>query len=271
MQIQKIEEFQVWLGKKSAGTARNYYYAIRNLPDDSVEQQKYLTKNKNNRMLIHAYRCYLRFLKSKKRITNEELFDLLEENKPPRKSRSKKQKKAFPRDQWNKIMKTAPHRMARFVIWIGFEFGLRKEEILHLRKQDIDFENKIIAVTGENRTDNWHPKYENNRYIPFNDRQARTLKRWIDELPDPLPEYIIFNPRTLKKLSGRTVEKWCKKADPELKPHVLRYSYATNLFYTTNDIKVVQENLGHSNPSITYDYLCLDLETRYEKTRKAMA
>ena len=271
MQTEALEEYELWLSRKSAGTALNYLGAIKKIPDTIEEQKKYLIDHKGNRMLYCAYRNYLRFLKSKKRINNEELFDLLDEFKPPRKSRNQKQKKSFLRSQWREIIKKAPHRTGRFAIWIGFEFGLRREEILHLRVEDINFDKEIIAITSENRTDSWHPKYENNRYLPFNDRQARTLKRWVDELPIPHPEYLIFNPRSGKKISATTIRRWCIQADPDLRPHGLRYSYATNLYDTTKDIKVVQENLGHSNPSITYDYLCLDLETRYEKTRKAMA
>lgn len=51
------------------------------------------------------------------------------------------------------------------------------------------------------------------------------------------------------------VKRWGKAAGVEnLTPHVLRHTFATNVYELTNDIRVVQELLGHKNLNTTQIY-----------------
>lgn len=262
--------------QRSKRTIRNYCYELKRLPNDFREQQSFALQNKNKRMLISAWRSFLKFLKREKIITGDELFELLNTHKLPKKrgrSHSKRRGQAFPFEEWREIVRNAPNRIAKMGIWIGFHFGLRLSEILYLRIQDIDLDKELIYITGENREDEWTPKYERERAVPINRKQVKIFQKWLNVRSEELKHsYLLWIERTGSQVSDRTFQRWCKKAHPELSPHDLRYSYATNLYYASaQDVKAVSLVLGHSNVAITSDYLRLDEKEFLGKVRKALA
>lgn len=269
-----FEGYSQWMTKqnKSEGTIREYLYVLKKLPDNPEE---YLIVNHKKKMIIAAYRSYLKYLKHIKQITSEELLDSLETYKLPKRrgnSHTKKQGKAYPQAQWNSFIKNAPNRVAKLGIWMGFNFGLRLSEIIHLRVQDINLEAGELYITGTNRSDNWHPKHFHERTLPITRAQKNILTKWIDKRDSLNHDYLLWTPRNDNQVTSRNFQRWCKRADPNLKPHDLRRSYATNLYYATNkDTKIVQLLLGHSNIGITSEYLCLEENEAFDKARRAMA
>ena len=165
-------------------------------------------------------------------------------------------------------------------IWIGFHFGLRLGEILHLRIEDIDFRRKNILIRSHRQTNNqesWKPKYNKDRTLPFTTEQTKTFKKWINEIrrKDLPHSYLLWNVRGKRK-KERVLSKcfgdWCAITGRELdsrkfKPHIMRYSFATHYYIQSKDIKLVSDLLGHSNVSTTSDYLRLDQKETMDKAR----
>lgn len=280
-----LDEYQQYLELRnlSKGTIKQYVTRLAWLSSDPKEQREFLQKNRKNYMLIHAYRSYIKFKKHKGDLTIEEMYNLLETFKAPKKrgGKHKRKGKAYPKSQWPDLIKNAPHKQAKIGIWLGLQFGLRLSEIRHLRVEDINFSERIIYVQ-ERETDEdvnqseWNPKYCKERIVPMNDHQVNILKRWIEKRPPNLPHsYVIWTDHHNGKpgpISSVTFQRWCKIADPQLSPHDLRRSYATNLYYKSGkDVKIVQLVLGHSNVAVTSDYLRLEGEEFMDKIRKAMS
>lgn len=272
-----LGEYSEWLeGKQlSRNTIKNYCYELRKLPGSFKEQQRYALEYRNRRMLISAWRSYLKYLKKLKRISGDELLELLEVHALPKtRGNSHAKGKAFPKEEWDDIIRNAPNRIAKMGIWVGFHYGLRLSEITYLRVQEVDLEQMLIRITGKGRKDNWFPKYKRERVVPIvTERHVSIFKRWLRERPTDLNHpYLLWLGRTGFQLSPRNFQRWCKQAHPELSPHDLRRSYATDLYYASDkDVKAVQLALGHSNVAVTSDYLRLE-ETEYlRRIRKALA
>ncbi len=51
-------------------------------------------------------------------------------------------------------------------------------------------------------------------------------------------------------------------------PHTIRHSYASELYRRSRNLRVVQENLGHTSIKTTEVYLHTDLEERREVYRR---
>lgn len=247
-------------------TVQEYIYVLRNLPKTPRDQKSYLSKHKDSRMLIFAYRKYLTYQRKKGLISSDQLLSQLDTFKPPKRRGSIQNGNWFPYDEWEDLVANAPHRCAKMGIWLAFQFGLRLGELINLRIEDIDLDTNYIHL--QVRKD-WHPKHFHNRSIPITPEQKETLKRWINERPTLKHPYVIYTTRN-NQVTERTFQMWCKKAHPELKPHDLRRSFAKVLYYKTKkDLKLVQMLLGHSNIATTSQYLGLDTEEIHDKFVKA--
>lgn len=269
LSLKNLEKFEEYCHNQNMakGTIRNYLYELKKISE--VDPRKYLAENKKKRMLIFAFRRYLKYLKSIGKINAEELFDLLDTFKPPKGKKKTTKGKWYSKDKWDGIIDSAPNRCARLGIYMIFQFGFRLGEIINLRIQDIDFETHFIHV--QTRSD-WHPKYEKDRSIPMHPKQERILARWIQARSQLDHDYIIFSGRKKNQVSSRTFEYWCAKTYPGLKPHDIRRSFAKVLYYNSGpDIYLVKELLGHESVATTTRYLGLEAKELREKYTKAMA
>jgi integrase len=275
-----------WQGNLAPSTIQEYSYVLVKVPTGkkfliTKDTEKYLNANRKNAMLMNAWRKFIRFLYQIDKI-NQKDYNIHLANYYPEKRRgyvnTEQAGQAFPKSEWTELIRKAPNPCAKMGIWLGLQFGMRLAEILNLRVHDIDFTNQCIRVLHhksdlENGVQEWNPKHKHDRRIAFNEKQAKTLKRWIDERPnDLIHPYLIWTPRNKSQVIHRTFQRWCKEANPRLKSHDLRRSFATNLYYASGkDLVVVQKALGHSNISTTSQYLRLEEETYLEKMRKALA
>jgi len=261
----------------SKGTIDNYVYELSKLPGDKNLQTSFLIENRNRRMLMSAYRKYLHYLRSIGKIDGEILFNKLDTYKLPKRRGQSKKGNWYKQDEWNAIVSNGKDRCARMFLWLGFQFGFRLSEIINLRLEDVDLENKRLLVRqhpeniGKNQ-DYWHPKHFRDRSVPIAETKVRVLKRWIKERPDLDHPYLLWSGRTKKKLSKRVCQRWTQDVRKGLKPHDLRRSFAKVLYYNSDkDLKLVQITLGHASISTTSTYLGLEEEEVQEKFSKAMS
>lgn len=270
-----LEEYIQYMRMKKMApqTIQNYLFSLKNIP---VDVEKYFsTDTIDGANIIPAYRSYLEFLHRKKKlITRGELEDLKDTIKVERKRGNNHSEKKFsiPEPEWGNYIRKVPNRVSKMGVWLGFHFGLRLGEILHLRVRDINFQEQLILIRSHKEAknqDKWNPKYNRERQVPFTNNQARTLKKWINERPDLKTPYLLWTTSGEREgliVINKTFQSHCSKAG--LRPHVLRYSFATHWYEKTKDIKFVSDMLGHSKVSVTSDYLCLGKKESIAKARK---
>lgn len=147
----------------------------------------------------------------------------------------------------------------RAVMELFYGCGLRLSELTGLDLADINWEQRSVTVTGKGRKQ---------RHVPFGRKAERALKQWIQHRSiDADPEQkALFISRTGRRISNSSVQLRLKKRALQqgvgisLHPHMLRHSFASHILESCNDLRAVQELLGHANLSTTQIYTHLDFQ-----------
>ena len=155
----------------------------------------------------------------------------------------------------------------RLGLLLGMESGLRIGEICGLKWSDFDLDAGTVQV---NRTVSRISCGDGHTKVVIQTPKTRTSRRKL-----PLPKHIVRVLKTLQKhyppnawfLSGnidKPVEPRCYRksiktylkqaAVQQVRPHVLRHTFATICLQAGCDIKTLSELLGHSNANITLQW-----------------
>lgn len=138
----------------------------------------------------------------------------------------------------------------RLIIEMLYATGVRVSELVNIKLNDIDFNNKRIIVCGKGNKERivYYGDYAEevlNKYLKTHVRKNNNylfLNSKGEQITDGGIRYIIDN--IMKKLSIKT----------HVTPHVLRHTFATDMLNNGCDIKIVQELLGHSSLKATEIY-----------------
>ncbi|MEI6267391.1 MAG: tyrosine recombinase XerC [Methylococcaceae bacterium] len=141
-----------------------------------------------------------------------------------------------------------------------YSSGLRLGELTALNLNDIDLaDNSLMVRSG---------KGGKSRLLPIGSKAVTAINNWLEQrLKNVVPEEpALFISTRGTRLGKRSIElrleQWCKKKGiPEhIHPHMLRHSFASHLLESSQDLRAVQELLGHSNISTTQIYTHLDFQ-----------
>lgn len=148
----------------------------------------------------------------------------------------------------------------RAILELFYSSGLRLSELVNLKLEDINFPDEIISVLG---------KGKKMRMVPLGTEAILSLKKWIktrSELKNVDGNLFVFLTKQAKNLSQRAIQYrlkfWAKKQglSENIHPHLLRHSFASHLLQSSQDLRAVQELLGHENISSTQIYTHLDFQ-----------
>ena len=147
----------------------------------------------------------------------------------------------------------------RAILELFYSSGLRLSELLSLDLVDIDQQEGLVQVIGKgNKT----------RRIPIGRHALAALAQWLKVRNDLVAndEHAIFVSQQGHRLAARTVQKrlkdWAQKQgiDVRVYPHLLRHSFASHVLESSQDLRAVQELLGHADISTTQIYTHLDFQ-----------
>jgi len=137
--------------------------------------------------------------------------------------------------------------------------GLRLAELRDLEQAQIDWQQQTLRVTGKGRKQ---------RIVPFGSRAKAALQDWL-RLRGQLAgeqEPALFVSRRGGRISAAAVQqrlkKWAgiKGLNQRLYPHLMRHSFASHMLESSQDLRAVQELLGHANLSTTQIYTHVDFQ-----------
>lgn len=139
-----------------------------------------------------------------------------------------------------------------------YSSGLRLSELQGLNLDNMDLTNGEVKVLGKGNKE---------RIVPIGSKAITAIQNWLAarEQFQPKENALFINQRG-GRLSHRSIqlamEKWGKvqALDTHLHPHKLRHSFATHLLEASQDLRAVQELLGHSSLSTTQIYTHLDFQ-----------
>jgi integrase/recombinase XerD len=144
------------------------------------------------------------------------------------------------------------HAMAMLIL----DTGMRVDEVLNLRKQDVDLENMLIKVQKG--------KGDKQRIVPCSLPLRRILYRYIKAYSHPKSEFVFSTAhgvrqtyrnaaRALKVIGG-------KIGAPEIRFHLMRHTFATAYIRSGGNVVLLRKILGHSSISTTMIYEHLQTE-----------
>lgn len=215
----------------------------------------------------------------------------------PRPDDSSKKVVAISKKQLDKLIDTAKitDSWTHTFIYVAAYTGMRRSELMGLKWDNVDFENKAIRVKtvlvtnrkkgkskdGSNLRNTTKSK-TSTRSIKITDRVVQVLKQHKKEQLEN--QLLLGNPKDYNKLNlvfckvdgtkyypDRANIKFNKVRDKaklpkELTPHVLRHTHATLLLKAGVNPKIVQERLGHASIAETMDTYSHVIPTMQEET-----
>lgn len=214
---------------------------------------------------LSALRTFFRYLLRKKIITVNPMATIKgpKKEKPlPMFVRESEMNKLL--DTYSAECETYESLLARTVVLMLYETGMRRAEFLGLKDKDIDFTTHQIKVTG---------KRDKQRIIPFGKELEEAAKEYMrvrDEQFPAHPDAFLISKRggILNAYAFGQIVKDQLSLVTSIKkrsPHVLRHSFATAMLNNGANIESVQKILGHQSLETTQVYT----HTTFEQLKKA--
>lgn len=145
------------------------------------------------------------------------------------------------------------------VLELLYAGGLRLSELIGLDMSDINWQSKQLKVLGKGGKE---------RICHFGKSADIMLKKWIKcrELFIKGDEKAVFVSNRGLRISATSVrvrmQKLCREKDisQRVYPHLMRHSFASHMLESSQDLRAVQELLGHAHLKTTQIYTHLDFQ-----------
>ena len=142
-----------------------------------------------------------------------------------------------------------------------YSSGLRLGELVALNVDDgrLDLAQGEVTVTG---------KGAKTRSVPLGAKARDALRVWIqkrNEIAAPGERALFVGARGRRiapAVVGARLKAWARRRglSEHVHPHMLRHSFATHVLQSSQDLRAVQEMLGHASLSTTQVYTHLDFQ-----------
>ena len=162
------------------------------------------------------------------------------------------------------INKTDWHSLRdKAMLELFYSSGLRLSELVGSNIMDLSFGDATIRVLG---------KGSKERVLPVGSKALDALKKWLIERPNlpgkgkDIDDEALFLSERGRRISPRSVQErvkqWCLRLgiNTRVHPHTLRHSFASHLLESSQDLRAVQELLGHADIATTQIYTHLDFQ-----------
>lgn len=134
-----------------------------------------------------------------------------------------------------------------------YYLGCRVNEAINIKKPDVRFKEGIVILRAETT------KRKKERQQPIPNKFSKPLLQYCSMIGDDAILFPITKQRVWQIIKDYTKEAGIQK---NVHPHTLRHTYATRIYEEKKDIRLVQELLGHENPSTTAIYMHLDSKAK---------
>ncbi|MCV9918177.1 MULTISPECIES: tyrosine recombinase XerC [Pseudomonas] len=148
-------------------------------------------------------------------------------------------------------------RRDQAILELFYSSGLRLSELTNLDLEHLDLAAGLVQVQGKgNKT----------RVLPVGRKAREALQEWLKLRGISAPrDNAVFLSRQGRRLGPRAIQLRVKAAGERelgqhLHPHMLRHSFASHLLESSQDLRAVQEMLGHADISTTQIYTHLDFQ-----------
>jgi integrase/recombinase XerD len=252
----KTLETELKLRRKSDKTVKNYLFFNQKFLDfikkpaefiDANDIKSYIaTLDKKSTATVALAMASLRFFYEK--ILKKELFSEIES---PRKE--KRLPTILSKDEVKQLIENADTQKSKLMISFLYSTGLRVSELVNLKFNDMNFDEKIGYVRqGKGKKDRAFILSERLIEQMKEFRQKHSNYQYLFSDTEPLTT------RNIQKIISHTAKK--SGMSKKITPHTLRHSFATHLLEAGTDIRYIQVLLGHENLNTTQIYTHVSTE-----------
>jgi integrase/recombinase XerC len=206
---------------------------------------------------LSAVRTFLRYLQRERVLTHN----------PAAEVRAPKIKRSLPEtldvDQMSRLLDIpgtdALSVRDRAIMELFYSSGLRLAELIGLDLGALDANDRTIRVSGKgNKT----------RILPVGRKALEALEKWlaVRGALAAIGEMALFVGRNGRRVGQRTIQlriaRWARLQGlpMHVHPHLFRHSFASHLLESSQDLRGVQELLGHADIATTQVYTHLDFQ-----------
>jgi len=167
----------------------------------------------------------------------------------PRPLHKKTLPKVLEKNEITAILKQNVYIKHKCMLYLLYSTGIRCGELVNLKVEDINFDNKIILINKG--------KGDKSRIVSLPTKLKDLL---LSYLRKERPNIYLFEGQKGGRYSTTSVQKVVKNAvlkagiDKRVTPHMLRHSFATHLHDAGMDIRNIQMLLGHTSTKTTEIY-----------------
>ncbi len=256
---EKLNEYVLWMRSKrySESTIESYtkallvffqFYHHKSIEDISnrdvvVFNNEYVLKKQLSAtyqsQFINALKLFYSIVEKKK----IDVEQLVRPNKPYQLP------KVISEQEVEAILNASDNLKHRCMLSLIYSAGLRRSELLNLKKTDIDSRRMMITIQKA--------KGMKDRMVPLSPVILDMLRQYYKLYK---PKEYLFEGQYGGQYSGRSLDKVLKVASEKagikknINLHMLRHSYATHLLEGGTNLRHIQELLGHKDPKTTQIY-----------------
>jgi integrase/recombinase XerC len=185
---------------------------------------------------------------------------------PAKEIRAPKSRRALPHtldaDQMARLLELPPGDALvtrdRAMMELMYSSGLRLAELVSLNLSDL-LSDRTVHVLGKGRKA---------RIVPVGSKAAAALEAWKRERTSlaRVGEFALFVGRNGARIGPRAVQTrvayWARRQGlgVHVHPHLFRHSFASHLLESSQELRGVQELLGHADIATTQIYTHLDFQ-----------
>nr|WP_218583910.1 tyrosine recombinase XerC [Pseudomonas akapageensis] len=143
------------------------------------------------------------------------------------------------------------------ILELFYSSGLRLSELTGLNLEQLDLADGLVQV---------HGKGSKTRVLPIGRKAREALELWLPlrAMSNP-PDDAVFVSQKGRRLGPRAIQLRVRAAGERelgqnLHPHMLRHSFASHMLESSQDLRAVQEMLGHADIATTQIYTHLDFQ-----------
>ncbi len=152
-----------------------------------------------------------------------------------------------------KLIEASSTKKSKLIIQMLYSSGLRVSELVNLKSSNLDLNENTGWVRGG--------KGKKDRIFIFSKKLSKKLEKYIQKNNNwqyIFSEKFPLTTRNIQKIIQKSAIK--SRINKQVHPHTLRHCFATHLLDAGNDLRKIQQLLGHSSIATTQLYLHISNE-----------
>ena len=160
------------------------------------------------------------------------------------------------KQEMKELLKATKKGRNRLLLQFVYSSGVRVGESVEMLLENVNFKERIAKVKSG--------KGDKDRIIILSKNWCKLARKYVEKRK--IKSQYLFSKKNGKPISSDTVQRMVRRAAKKagivkrVTPHVLRHSFATHLLEAGENIRKIQELLGHANLNTTQIYTHVSTE-----------